>query len=71
MAFHKRIPIILYHLSCPSYQILNSSLFTFFTDQGKTGKNEHMEMKILQPIFCILVVLMKIKKIYNELGIRY
>ena len=42
----------------------------FFTEQGKTGKNEHMEMKILQPIFGILVALTKneVVKICNEPG---
>jgi hypothetical protein len=36
-------------------KILRNSLFTFFTEQGKTGKNDENgnEMKISQPIFGI------------------
>ena len=51
-------------------KILHNSLFTFFTEQGKTGKNGTHGMKILQPIFGILVVLTKNKlmKICNEPG---
>ena len=52
-------------------KILHNSLFTFFTEQDKTGKNETHKMKILQPIFGILVALRKneLTKIYNEPGI--
>ena len=52
-------------------KILHNNLFTFFTEQDKTGKNETHKMKILQPIFGILVALTKNKltKIYNEAGI--
>ena len=48
-------------------KILHNSLFTFFTEQGKT---EHMEMKISQPIVGVLVDLRKNKltKICNKPG---
>ena len=54
-------------------KILCNSLFTFFTVQGKQAKTEHMEVKILQPIFGILVVLAKneLTKICNEPGINF
>ena len=47
-------------------KILCNSLFTFFTEQGKTGKNGHMKMKILEPIFGILVALTKKEVTYQK-----
>ena len=51
--------------------VLHNSLLTFLLSKARQAKTEHMEMKILQPIFDILVVLTKneLTKICNELGI--
>ena len=42
-------------------KILRNSLFTFLLSKARQAKREHMEMKISQPIFVILVTLMKNK----------
>ena len=49
-------------------KILHKSLFTFLLSEARQAKTEHIEMKILQPIFGILVVLTKneLTKICNE-----
>ena len=51
-------------------KILHNSLFTFLLSKARQAKMEHMERKILQPIFGILVVLTKneLKKTCNEQG---
>ena len=52
-------------------KILHISLFTFLLSKARQAKTEHMEMKISQPIFGILIVLTKneLTKICNEPGI--
>ena len=52
----------------PKYYIIVDLLFLL--SKARQAKTEHMEMKILQPIFGILVVLMKneLTKICNEPG---
>jgi hypothetical protein len=51
---------------------LHNSLFTFLLSKARQAKTKHMEMRILQPIFGILVFLTKneITKICNEPGIH-
>ena len=51
-------------------KILHNSLFTFLLNKARQAKMAHMEMKISQPIFGILVVLTKnnLTKICNEPG---
>ena len=53
-------------------KILHNSLFTFLLSKARQAKTEHMEMKILQLIFDILVVLTKneLAKICHEPGTR-
>ena len=55
-------------------KILRNNLFTFLLSkarQARQAKREHMEMKISQPFFGILVALTKnqVMKIFNEQGI--
>ena len=51
-------------------KIFCNSLFIFLLSKARQAKTEHMEMKISQPIFGILVVLTKneLTKICNEPG---
>ena len=52
-------------------KMLYNSLFTFFLlRKARQAKTDHMEVKILQPIFGILVALTKneVTKICNEPG---
>ena len=51
-------------------KILHNSLFTFLLSKARQAKTEHMEMKISQPTFGILVVLTKneLMKVCNEMG---
>ena len=53
-------------------EVLRNSVFTFLLSKARQAKTEHIEMKILQPIFGILVALMKneFTKICNEPGIN-
>ena len=52
-------------------KILCNSLFTFLLSKARQARMEHMEMKISQPFFGILVALTKnqVMKIFNEQGI--
>ena len=54
-------------------KMLHNSLFTFLLSKARQAKTEHMEMKISQPIFGILVALTKneVTKICNEPGINH
>ena len=62
-------------MKLPKYYVI--SLFIFLLSKERQAKTEHMEMKISQPIFGILVALTKNEvtkicslKICNEQGIR-
>ena len=52
------------------YAQVSRRFFTFLLSKARQAKTEHTEMKILQPIFGILVTLTKnvVTKICNELG---
>ena len=54
-------------------KILHNSLFTFLLSKARQAKTEHMEMKISQPIFGILVALTnkEATKICIEAGINH
>ena len=45
-------------------------VYLLFTEQGKTGKTEHMEIKFLLSIFGILVVLNLKNVMSRALGIK-
>ena len=67
-AFHPIFVTWFFGCFCwPKYYII----VTFFNEQARQAKTEHMEMKISQPIFGILLVLTKneLTKICNEPGI--
>ena len=53
-------------------KILRNCLLTFLMSKARQAKTEHMEIKILQPIFGILVALLKneVTKICNEPWIK-
>ena len=70
-AFELFIPFSFFVLAYKVTKILCNSLFTFLLQALQNAKTEHMEMKISQPIFGILVALTKneLTKICNEPGI--